>query len=188
MEKKLLFEFDSAEKSEYRLRLLNFGENRLFAMVLIAGFLIPLALHSTSFPNQLLVGTIVNALLAIGALNFQFKKNIPIIIFPAIAALISSFVFGSFTVFLVFLIPFIWIGNTAYVLTIKFFKLKKINYSKAFLASAAIKASIIGLGAFLLFSFGLIPQALLIPMSLIQLTTALSGGAIAGIISFSKQS
>lgn len=142
----------------------------------VIAFCIPLFLAHP----QLLVGTVVNAMLITSALNLRSYRLFPVIIAPSLGALSAGLLFGSFTVFLLYLIPFIWIGNTIIVLGFKWLKLhKKYNYAITLIASSAAKALFLFGSAYLLFSLGLIPVQLLAAMGLIQLTTAISGGILA---------
>ncbi len=92
-------------------------------------------LHAQTYPNQLVVGIAVNFLLASSALFLTFRKTLPVILIPSLAALASGFVFGGFSVFLAYLVPFIWLGNAAYVYAIKALKVVSgINYGVTVLA------------------------------------------------------
>ncbi|MCR4368996.1 MAG: hypothetical protein NUV67_03765, partial [archaeon] len=156
-------------------------ELNVFAVSALA-FFVPIILgHLTGFPNQLIVGTLVNALLAYAALKFSFQKSLPIIILPALGALASGIIFGSYTIFLLSLVPFIWVGNAIYV-----FALKKLPQEKGFanpLAwASAIKAGFLFAATLALFLLSQVPAQFLLPMGIIQFVTALCGGALAGIV------
>ena len=69
---------------------------------------------------QLLVGSVVNGLLILAALNIREEKNLlPIILLPSLATLFRGLVFGSFTFLLIYMIPFIWIGNYALIYVLR---------------------------------------------------------------------
>lgn len=173
--------FDTVSQAKYSLLRLN--ENLLLTAFALLIFFIPVVWHSTSFPNQLIVGIIVNALLAGCALLVSFKKALPVMLLPAIAALLSGAIFGGFFVYLLYLVPFIWAGNAVFVYSIKAIHIvNKRNYLAAIAVSSVFKAAIIGGFTALLIAAGLVPAVFLIPMSLIQLITALAGGLIAGTI------
>ncbi|HLC93177.1 MAG TPA: hypothetical protein VJH23_05730 [archaeon] len=174
-----VFSYSAVNKSKYDFAFAS--ENSFFLAAAFASIIIPIVLHSQAFPNQLIVGTIVNALLALCALFLDFKKSIPVILLPAIAALASGFVFGAFTPALLFLVPFIWAGNAVYVYALKSLKVVNgSNYILSLVCSSLLKAALIGVGTFILILAGLVPEILLIPMSLVQFATAVLGGAIAG--------
>jgi hypothetical protein len=147
-----------------------------FFAVSVLAFVVPIALGH----QQLIVGTTVNALLIYGAIRFNAKKIIPLILLPSVSVLLGGFMFGSITNAILYLLPFIWLGNTAIVLGIKHFSLnKKMVYTKSLVFSVIAKVTLIAGGASALIFFGLVPNALLVPMSALQLVTALAGGTIA---------
>jgi hypothetical protein len=127
---------------------------------------------------QLAVGIIINAMLIVSALNLKGWKLAPIIILPSIAMLARGALFGQFTIFLLYMIPFIWIGNFILVYNFKYFKLKrKSNYWLTLVLGAFFKSGFLFLSALVLFYLGLIPVVFLIAMGIMQLVTALLGGA-----------
>ena len=142
----------------------------------LTAFLIPMLL---SHP-QYLVGTVVNFLLIISAMNIKGYKLLPVIVTPSLGALIHGALFGPFTVFLIYMIPFIWIGNIILVYSFKYFKLnKKINYWTVLLIGSVLKAGFLFLMAYILYYLNLVPALFLTVMSTIQLITVISGGIIA---------
>lgn len=139
-------------------------------------FLVPFMLGN----SQLITGIIVNAALVLAAMNIRNEKLLPVIMLPSLAVLSRGLIFGPLTMYLIYLIPFIWLGNFVLVYLVKklFLGTNASRWLTLGIGSAA-KAALIFAGAFALFRFSLIPQALLIPMSLIQLATAVGGGIIA---------
>jgi hypothetical protein len=137
---------------------------------------------------QFVVGTLVNAMLITAALNIRGHKLLPVVVLPSIGVLTAGLIFGSLTVFLVYLLPFIWAGNVILIYTFKIMKLHmKKNYLAAMVAGAALKSGFLFLSALILFKLGLIPAIFLTAMGIIQLTTALSGGAAAYILHYTKK-
>lgn len=129
---------------------------------------------------QLVVGVIINSLLILSSLNLQKHRLLPIILLPSLGALARGMVFGPFTVFLIYLIPFIWIGNTVLVLGFKYLHLnKKINYLITLIISSSLKALFLFSAAFVLYKLNIIPAIFLTAMGITQLITALSGGVLA---------
>ena len=137
---------------------------------------------------QLLVGIIVNTMLIAAALNLKGYQLLPIIIAPSLGVLARGMVFGPLTIYLIYLLPFIWIGNTLLVISFKWLKLKsKQNYWLTLIVGSAFKSGFLFLAALLLYSLGIIPVIFLTAMGLIQLTTALSGGVAAYALHHGKK-
>lgn len=138
--------------------------------------------------SQIIVGTIVNIALIISALNLKdWKKILFIITMPSISTILSGYVFKSASVFMVWMIPAIWLGNFALIFAFKYITLFKKNY---FFLSAivgiAFKVAII-FGAFMLLNLfnvfpGKIVSNLQNAMSIVQLITASIGSIFAYII------
>jgi len=142
----------------------------------LVGFFTPFLLGGPQF----LVGFIVNAMLVLGALNLRDYRLIPLIILPSIGVFSRGLLFGPFTLFLAYLLPFIWVGNLLLVIGIKNFVLhRKWNRVFALFFSAVIKAAWLFVAAFVLYSLDLIPEKFLTFMGPFQLLTALSGGLMA---------
>lgn len=146
-----------------------------FAFYITASILIPFLLGHP----QLLVGSVINMILTLVALNLSWKKALPIILLPSLAVALRGAVFGPFTVFLLYLTPFIWLGNSLFVGAIKKFKR---NNVVAVVLSSLLKAGFLYLSAFLLFKLGVIPKIFLTAMGVFQLYTALIGGSSALLI------
>lgn len=129
---------------------------------------------------QILVGVLVNSLLILGALNLQKYKLLPIIIMPSLGAISRGILFGPFTVYLLYFIPFIWIGNSILVFAFKYFNLqKRKNYFVTLCIGSGLKALLLFGIAYLFVSIKLVPAVFLTAMGLMQLTTALIGGVVA---------
>ncbi|MBN2477670.1 hypothetical protein JXB01_00085 [Candidatus Micrarchaeota archaeon] len=152
-------------------------ENLQFFVFALVGFTIPLLLEGP----QLLTGAVVNLTLVLASLNITgFKRILPLVMLPSIAAFLRGFLFGPATVFLLYMIPFIWIGNFLLVLAFKhFFIKKKMNYVLTLGAGALIKSAFLFASAYVLVSFSVLPLMFLTAMGLIQLYTAVIGGLIA---------
>ena len=135
-----------------------------------AAFLTPIALGFVpGIANQLLVGTIVNFLLAYCALTVAGSKLklLPLVVVPSIGAYVSGIVFGAQSAALLYFIAPIWVANAVYVLSIK---------SKGVVYSSVAKAGLLMATAAALVFSGFVPAAFLIAMGPIQLATALAGG------------
>jgi len=174
--------FKSIFKQEYALSTVR----ETVEMVIYAeiAFFIPFLLAHP----QILVGTIVNAALVLSALNLRGAKLLPVILLPSLGVVAAGLVFSSLTPFLFYLIPFIWIGNSVLVLVFKKLRVaEKMKYWKVLLAGAAAKTLFLFGSAFALVSLGFIPAPFLTAMGIIQLQTALLGGALAFVVQKAKQ-
>jgi len=129
---------------------------------------------------QIAVGIVVNALLIASALNIKGYKLLPVIISPSLGALSRGILFGPFTIFLVYMIPFIWIGNAILVFSFKWLRLKlKKNYWLTLTIGSLFKAGFLFGTAFVLYSLNIVPAVFLTAMGVIQLVTAFAGGIAA---------
>ncbi len=142
-------------------------------------FAVPFALGHP----QLLVGTIVNASSVLAALNLKNQKLLPVILLPSFAVLTRGLIFGPFTMFLVYTIPFIWIGNSILVFSIKYFYLaRKWNKYLSMALGITAKVLILYLSAMIMIKFGVLPKVFATSLGIFQLYTALAGCALALII------
>lgn len=135
--------------------------------------------------SQFIVGSVVNMILVISAINIKgWKKIIGIITMPSISTLLSGYVFGTASTFMVFMIPAIWAGNFVLIYSYKFFmKKEKMNYLLAGIIGIIIKVAII-FGFFELLSvIGVFPEkisnVLQVAMGTNQLITATIGVTLA---------
>ena len=124
---------------------------------------------------QILVGIVVNTSLVLAALRLKTKQLLPVIIMPAFGALSRGILFGPFTIYLLYLIPFIWISNALLVYFVKRMNKKIFGLSMG----ALIKSSFLFLAALLLVKLSVIPAIFLVAMGPTQLLTAVSGGTLA---------
>ena len=134
------------------------------------------------FPHpQLVTGVIVNAFLVFAALGMGGRNVLPVVMLPSIGAIANGLLFGPLTIFLVYMVPFIWIGNFLLVFGIKHFMQEAgRSFAEAGAASALLKAGAIFLPAYLLYLGGVLPEALLLPMGAVQLATAVGGVIVVG--------
>lgn len=135
-------------------------------------FTIPLVL---SHP-QPLVGTIVNSLLVVTARRMPIRSWLPIAILPSLGVIMHGVLFGSLTMFLIYFLPIIWLGNLIYM---KVISLEGSAYAVNVLFGAVLKAGLLFFGASLYLSLDLVPSLFLTAMGINQLLTALSGGVVA---------
>jgi len=129
--------------------------------------------------SQPLLGTVVNASLIGGALYLKGKKLVPLIVLPSLVTLSRGLLFGSLTLFLAYMLPFIWAGNAILIFSVKFFHLNlKKSYLFASMFGSGLKFAFIFSSALVLYILGIIPVAFLVTMGLIQLFTAVSASLI----------
>lgn len=130
---------------------------------------------------QWLTGTLVNAFLILSTTTSSKKNLLIISILPSLGALSHGFIFGPLTPFLIYFLPFIWLGNLTLISF--FIKLNRSMSSPiALLIGSLMKASLLFLFANVFFQFKIVPQIFLNAMGTVQFITALSGGALALII------
>ena len=137
--------------------------------------------------SQLIVGSVVNTLLIICALNVKgFSKTAFIITMPSVSTILSGYVFKSASVYMVWMIPAIWLGNFALIFAFKYIMLSKgRNYILAAISGVICKVLII-FGFFTILKlFNVFPDKLILnlqkAMTLTQLITAIIGCIIAYI-------
>lgn len=111
---------------------------------------------------------------------------------PSISAILGGYVFKSASVYMVYMIPAIWLGNFAIVYLYKALLLnKKINYFITGIISIAVKVGIIFLGFNILKLFGVFPpkmvQNLQNAMSWTQALTATIGMFITYSVYFANK-
>lgn len=131
--------------------------------------------------SQLITGTLVNAVLFSSAFLLPTNFLLPIALFPSLAVISRGIIFGPFTSFLVYFLPFIWLGNLIYVAMIKKYY-KTQGYGASILIAAGGKAMFLFIIANIFFSFHIIPRVFLQSMGINQFITAISGGLLSAII------
>ena len=160
----------------------NIEENIQMVLLSCIGFFLPFILGHP----QILVGVIVNAMLIVGATYLKGLKLLQIILLPSLGVLTAGVIFGTYTMFLLYLIPFIWLGNAIYVYVYKYFNIGQNLLKNNFLGigvASLLKAGFLFGITFLLVQLALVPVVFLTAMGVLQLTTALIGGVIAvGIV------
>ncbi len=138
---------------------------------------------------QVFVGIAVNALLITAALNMKGYRILPVIILPSLGVLSRGIVFGPLSKFLIYFIPFIWIGNSILVFSFKHFRLKKKNnYLLTLVIGTVLKSGFLFLAALLLYSLSIVPAPFLVAMGAMQAVTAFSGGIAAYGLHYTKKS
>jgi len=137
---------------------------------------------------QYAVGIVVNAALITAALNLKGYNLLPVIILPSLGVLSRGILFGPFSKFLVYMIPFIWIGNSILVFSFKHFRLeKKHSYWITLGIGTLLKSGFLFISAFALHKLGILPVMFLTAMGLIQIVTAIGGGIAAYGVHYGKK-
>ena len=135
--------------------------------------------------SQIIIGSIVNTALIMTAINLNgWAKILGVVTMPSISTILSGYVFGSASTYMVYMIPFIWLGNFALVYLYKLLLLNKnINYLFTGIISVIIKVAIIFLSFNVLNLFNIFPEKLVNTlqnaMGLTQLITASIGVVVA---------
>ena len=119
----------------------------LLAIILIGlGLFVPAFFQQLAFlgPNrQLIIGTIVNAMLFTCAVKINDpKKIVALSVLPSISSMTTGILFSGLTLYSKVMLPFIWLGNLALVFGVKYFT-KKVKFIPASVLSIVIKVSII---------------------------------------------
>jgi len=166
------------QKQKLKSILLN--EKLQLSIIYVLAFTIPFIFKQP----QLLIGSIINFILIFSISKYSLKKIIPVLFLPSLASFLNGVLFGVFTPYLLYLMPFVVLSNLIFVLTIKYVKIKYLNIGIA----ALLKACFLFLATYVLFQTIHIPEIFLTTMGLIQLYTALIGGTLASLFITSKQS
>lgn len=136
--------------------------------------------------SQIIVGSIVNTALIITAINLKgWKKILGVVTMPSISTMLSGYVFKSASVYMVYMIPAIWIGNFVLVYAYKLIMLsKEKNYFLAGIAGIVTKVLVIGAGFMLLKTFNIFPEKMVTTLQTAMTTTQLITASIGMFIAF----
>lgn len=149
---------------------------RFFKYAFIVAFVVPLAFNA----NQIITGTLVNCILFITALRLSRKDAVTISILPSLGAAVHGVLFGPQTVYLLYFLPFIWIGN--YVLIAVFKKFTAKRFIPGIITASGIKYILLYIPAYTFESLHIVPKLYVTAMGIVQLGTALMGGFVAYFI------
>lgn len=143
-------------------------------LILAAGaFLVPLLVPGPQF----LTGTLVNFILLTFASELPKKSILPIVVLPGLGAVFHGMLFGVYTPFLLYFLPFIWLGNTALIVVFKSIQSSRSPVRAVVLGSIA-KVGVIYLAAMVYVNLNIVPSLFLSAMGVIQFYTALMGGLL----------
>lgn len=122
---------------------------------------------------QWVTGSLVNGLLYLSVRMLTRRDRIPLVIIPSLGALSHGVLFGPHTLFLVYFLPFIWLGNYIYMVVSD-----HLDGVGSVIIPALAKASILWLLAILYARVGIVPNQFIASMGAVQIITALTGGFI----------
>ncbi|MBU1120081.1 hypothetical protein KKA50_02720 [Patescibacteria group bacterium] len=159
------------QKQNLKQILLN--EKIQLGIIYTLAFTIPFLLKQP----QLLIGSIINFILIFSISKYGLKKIVPVLFLPSLASFLNGVLFGVFTPYILYLMPFIILSNLILVLTFKYVKMKYLNVGIA----ALLKACFLFSTTYILFQTIHIPEIFLTSMGLIQLYTGIIGGGLATI-------
>ncbi|PIS15518.1 hypothetical protein COT62_03240 [Candidatus Roizmanbacteria bacterium CG09_land_8_20_14_0_10_41_9] len=151
-----------------------------FTYVLPAvAFAIPLLVSGP----QILTGTLVNSFLfLVVQRKFSRRYFMMVAILPSIGAITHGVLFGPFTPFLLYFLPFIWLGNLTLIMAFCLLE-KPFEKPIAILTSSLLKSLFLYAFAFLFVNLRIVPKIFLTSMGIIQFLTAILGGILAISIS-----
>ena len=138
--------------------------------------------------SQIIIGSIVNTALIVAAINLKgFKKILGVVTMPSIATIFSGIVFKYSSIYTIYMVPFIWLGNYSLIYLYKrlLVSMGK-NYFIAGMVGIISKTLIIYCGFLLLNTAHLFPtkiaSILQVAMGTTQIITATIGMLIAFVI------
>lgn len=136
--------------------------------------------------SQIIVGSVVNTALIMAAINLKgWKKVLGVVTMPSVSTMLSGYVFKSASVYMVYMIPAIWIGNFVLVYAYKLIMLsKERNYFFAGIAGVLAKVIVIAVGFMILKAFNIFPEKLITTLQTAMTTTQLITASIGAFIAF----
>ena len=152
----------------HALRKLHVNETTRTLGFVCVLFFLPLLLARP----QLVIWSIVNLLLIAAVRKVSRSKAWPLAFIPSIAAVLHGVIFWPFTIFLVYMMPAIWLGNLILMYIVSHMSKQGLSI----LVWSIIKAGFLFLVAFVLVQNSFLPTIFLTAMGIFQLATALIGG------------
>jgi hypothetical protein len=149
----------------------------------VLAFFIPVLLGQFTW----VCGVFINAIYILAAMNFHKNSFLPILFIPSIEKVAGALAFSIFFPFLLYLLPFIWVGNISYVYLFRYFKSKWANKSflSLFIASI-VKTAVIVIGTIVLYLVGEVYYSFILLVGAVQLFSAFIGGSLALFINKAK--
>ena len=163
----------------------------VLAVILLGSLVMPILLngHSGWFVknNQFIIGPAVNCALIFAGINFRgWLKTAVVIFLPSVLALTLGLLAFS-SIYAMYMIPAIWLGNLSIVLLFKYLHVHKgINFALTAFIAVAVKAGLIFGGYNVLVQFALLPTKvagmMYLAMGVYQIITAAVGCVLAYLI------
>lgn len=148
-------------------------------------FCIPLVFSSSQFAT----GMLVNCLLFLGAARLSKREILPLVMFPSLGAISHGILFGPYTPFLYYVLPFLWLGN--YLLVWAYQRTASLPSLVRVALSAFLKFIFLVSIAYLFVEANILPAQFIVSLGVIQFGTAISGGLVAlgisGLISYERR-
>lgn len=136
-------------------------------------FVVPFSLGHSQF----LTGVIVNASLFLVAVFLPARLWLLVVILPSAGVLARGLIFGPLTPFLIYFLPFIWLGNLVLMAVFAGQK-SRLGTMGAILLASAAKFFLLFSSAQVYFHFKIVPKLFLQTMGIYQFITAVSGGLL----------
>jgi hypothetical protein len=163
--------------------VISLDKSSIITKVFYASIFIGLAISAPYFLNQLITGSIVNALLFISASVLGLEAAFLLCMIPSLVSIYT----GLLPMALLPMIPFIMIGNALLVFTFSKLanpsaRLSASNFWKGAISAAFVKFIFIWSAGMVLASFilkGAVVKNVMLMISWPQFATAISGAAIA---------
>ena len=172
----------SRERNFYLLKNKTSNEFLEVALYVTILVLLPLVFHI-----QIITGILVNAIIVKSALDYSYKRTALFSVLPSVSALASGFLFMDLTPALAYMLPVIRVGNLLFAYGVKeIFVKKKMNYLISVVFSAVAKSLFLFTGAFIIFSYSMVPEIFLTAFGVTQLITAISGALLIGLLRMKK--
>ncbi len=158
------------------VNLVRYISLRVNLAIYILAFAIPFIIEKP----QLLTGTIVNSLIYTASEKLDRKSLYPVLFLPSLSVLLHGVLFGRLTIFLLYFIPFIWLGN---YLQVSIFSINvRQKYLFRVFFSASVKCCFLYFTAYLYHQLNIVPKMFVTSMGLIQFITASLGGLLSYFI------
>lgn len=163
---------------ETRTETISIADSKVLSLALLTtSFLIPFFVSGP----QLLVGILVNLFLYLSVRFFGFQKTVPMLFLPSIGATLNGIVFGIFSKYLLFFLPFIWIANFIMIHVYDTYRQVVPPGTAVFMSAAAKSALLFGI-AFVFVHGNIVPAIFIQAMGVVQFVTACIGGIVALVI------
>jgi len=161
-------------KNNYLFGIKVSNETKVILLYSLGLFIFPFLIT-----QQLILGTLINALLIKSSIDCKSKKVLLLSVVPSIAVLASGYVFGSLTYHVIYMLPFIWAGNLVLMIAMrKLFVESKQNYLLSALIGASAKTMLLFSIAFVLMTYSFVPAVFLTVFGIVQFVTATLGAMI----------